>query len=260
MMSFALGLYLFNRRPGRLYRLVVVGAMLASVASVLMSGSRAATVVVGVLVLMIPIVERSALSAFLVSAAGAVGLIAIPFLIKSGSGGSALERLTGSADSLVADNARNTEFSAGWARFLAHPVIGSGFEGVELMHNVFLEIAVATGVIGLLGYVLVVYVFARPLFSSVDMRRLAYVAWAFIGIVPTVPGLEDRTLCVPFALVMVVAVQALRTPPARAPMGSASDWISSMPLPRELVVPDQPPRLLTESKRRGSVSAGARAR
>jgi O-antigen ligase len=224
LMSFALLLYLYNRRPGRLYRVVALGAMFLSVASVLMSGSRAATVVVGVLILMIPVVERSAVSTFLVSALVAVGVIAIPFLIESGTGGSALERLTGTADAVFADNARNNELVAGWTRFLAHPVIGSGFEGVELMHNVFLEVAVATGVIGLMGYLLVVYVFARPLFGTNELRRLAYVAWAFIGLVPTVPGLEDRTLCVPFALAIVVAVRELHERSGSGGPDRARDW------------------------------------
>jgi O-antigen ligase len=237
LMSAALLLYLFNRGSGQLYRLVLAAAMVLSVASVVVSGSRGAVVVVGALIVMIPIVERSAVPTFVVSAAVAVGVIAIPFLIESGSAGSSLERLTGTADAVVADNARLSELSAGWNRFLEHPVIGSGFEGVELMHNVYLEVAVATGIIGLVGYVMVLYVFARPLFGADELRRLSYVAWAFIGMVPTVPGLEDRTLCVPFALAIVVAVRELPQRTAATSVGNARERASSSaPRSREVVV------------------------
>ena len=58
-------------------------------------------------------------------------------------------------------------------------------------------------------------------------NRLSYVAWAFLGLVPTVPGLEDRTLCVPFALVIVTAVRELRERPAASAVGTARDWDSS---------------------------------
>lgn len=234
LMSTALLLFLLKRRSGQLYRLVVAGAGLLSLASIVISGSRGAVVVVGALIVMIPIVERSAVSTFLVSAAAAAGVIAIPFLVESGSAGSSIERLTGTADAGVADNARLSELSAGWARFLEHPVIGSGFEGVELMHNVYLEIAVATGVIGLAGYLAVLYAFARPLFGSDELRRLSYVAWAFIGMVPTVPGLQDRTLCVPFALAIVVAVREL--PERTTTAVAARDWTSFERGERKVVV------------------------
>ena len=48
-------------------------------------------------------------------------------------------------------------------------------------------------------YLLVMFTLARPLFSDHPLRRLGYLAWAFIGIAPAVPGLWDRTIWMPLS-------------------------------------------------------------
>ena len=78
MLAICLLIYLAYRHTSRsvLVTSLILVAGAVSVTSVLMSGSRAGTVVVAGLVLMVPIVERSALHGFVVAAAASLFLLA----------------------------------------------------------------------------------------------------------------------------------------------------------------------------------------
>ena len=217
MMAFALLLFLYHRYRSRLARLVVVGALAISAASVVQSGSRAAVIVVAALVLLVPVVERSAVSGFLVAAGGGLVIAMLPPLLAVSGEGSALTRLAGSADAEFADNERRSALDAGIERFLEQPVLGSGFVDVERIHNVFLEIAVAAGVVGFAGFLLVMWSLARPLIDGGELARLSYTVLAFIGLGWTVPGLQDRTLWVPVVLAVLAAVEVQERLAGRVP-------------------------------------------
>ena len=224
MMAFALLLFLYHRyRSRRLARVLVVGALVISAVSVVQSGSRAAVIVVAALVLLIPVVERSAVSGFLLAAGGGLMIAMLPSLLAVSGEGSALTRLAGTGDSEFADNERRSALDAGIARFFEQPVLGSGFADVEFIHNVFLEIAVATGVVGLAGFLLVMWSLARPLIHGGDLARLSYAVLAYIGLGWTVPGLQDRTLWVPVVLAVLAAVELQDRLAGRAPDEPAPD-------------------------------------
>ncbi|WP_156391683.1 MULTISPECIES: O-antigen ligase family protein [unclassified Nocardioides] len=208
VMTFALAMYLWRRHDAVWYRVLVAGAAGAGAVSAVTSGSRAATVVIAGLVLMVPIVERSAIRGFLLAIGGAVFVFSLPLLVDSTGDTSALSRLAGSADSLVADRARLDAQDLGISLFLQHPIAGNGFADAIYVHNVVLGVLASVGVIGFLGYLMVLFVLARPLFGHHPNRRLGYVVWAFIAITPTVPGLEDRTLWVPMSLTILLAIQS----------------------------------------------------
>lgn len=207
LMAFAALLYLFAKCRTVVQQSVVLGAMAISGVSVMLSGSRAATVVFAVLVLMVPVVERSAVGGFVLAMVGALGLVLLPYVLDISGEGSALTRLAGGGDASLADTARNDAISVGIDRFVAHPFTGDGFRDVELIHNVFLAMAVATGALGVIGFVLVLFALARPLFSAAPDRRLAFAVWAFIGIGAAAPGLQDRTLWVPMVPAVIAALQ-----------------------------------------------------
>lgn len=233
LVSVAILLYLFPRLRSTGGRLVVVLLMLLSLQSIFMSGSRAATVVAAGLILLVPIVERSALSGFALAAAGALVVVAFPLLVSVTGEGSAFARLAGDSDTSGADRERTTSREAGLEQFLSGPFVGDGFVGIDVIHDVFIEVAVATGVFGLVGYLMVVFAVARPLFGSGPQRRLGYLVWAFIGLSPAIPSLWDRALWVPMSLAILAAVRpstggvaARRTRRAQAtttPPGGASD-------------------------------------
>lgn len=217
MMAFAGLLYLFHTTKNVRLRLLMLVLAAGAVESVVLSGSRATLVVIAALMLMVPFVERSALLGFVGAIGGAVLVVLLPVLTHVSGQGSALSRLAGDKTATAADDQRNTQLKVGWDLFLHHPLLGNGFDQVNGFHNLFLEVAAASGVVGLLGYLMVLYCLCRPMFGRFPERRLSYVAWAFVGLTGTVPGMEDRTLWMPMALVFLMAVrenQAALAPPA----------------------------------------------
>ncbi|WGX97681.1 O-antigen ligase [Nocardioides sp. L-11A] len=213
LITFCVLLYLLYRHRTWLVRIVIVGAGAVCGATIYLSGSRAAMVVAAVLILMIPVVERSAIMGFLYAIGGALFVIAIPILVDISGETSSLGRLVGGSSSGFSDQARELGQQSGIERFLSQPFIGTGLIDLFEIHNMYLEIAAAIGVFGLAAYLCVIFVFARPLFSDVPHRRLLYVAWAFIGFGATVPGFYDRSIWLPLALGAVAVMEYRRTTP-----------------------------------------------
>ena len=223
--SIAIVLFLFRVYTDVRVRVILAGFVAVSVLSITLSGSRAAIVVLVALILLIPIVERSALAGIGLAAIGALGVMAIPFVVDVSGEESAIGRLAGSGTATASDRVRTKGLEAGFDRFWESPILGSGFAGVEELHNVFLEAAVAIGFIGLLAYLVVLFALARPLFSTHPLRRLTYLVWVYMGVAPTFPGLWDRTVWVPASLaaLAMLAPEMRHAPadrvvePARAP-------------------------------------------
>lgn len=200
IMAIALLIYLFFEHRAWLARTIVMGAAVVVGLSVLMSGSRGATLVVAVLVLMIPIVERSALTGFFYAVVGATLVAALPYLLEITGNTSAIDRLLGGGTSSGSDVARSNGLESGWDRFWASPWFGDGLIDLFDIHNNLLEVAVGIGIFGLMGFLLVLFAFARPLFDAVPHRRLCYTMWAYLGWGLLIPSLYDRTLWVPICL------------------------------------------------------------
>lgn len=208
-MAFALGLFLFHRLRGNVRaRSLVLLCQGLSVLSIVLSGSRAALVVAAVLVLLVPIVERSAVQGFALALAGGLALMALTFVAPYASEGSAISRLQGNETTTGSDEIRTDSRDYGIDRFLEDPVLGSGLQGVDYIHDLNLAVLVAVGVLGFVGYAAVMFTFARPLFGGGQCRRLSYAAWCYLGIAPTVPSLWDRTMWLPLALSVVAVLEA----------------------------------------------------
>ena len=213
LITFCILLYLLWRVQGLALRLLVIGAGVMCGATIYLSGSRAAMVVAAVIIVMIPVVERSAVMGFVYAICGALFVIAIPILVDISGESSALGRLVGGNSSNLSDQARELGQKSGLERFFDRPFVGTGLIDLFDIHNNYLEVAAAIGVFGLVGFLLVIYVFARPLFSDVEHRRLLYVAWAYIGFGATVPGFYDRSIWLPLALGMMAVLEYARTGP-----------------------------------------------
>jgi hypothetical protein len=207
MTGIAILLYLFAHHKGAQVQALVLAAAAVCGLSVIMSGSRAALAVAAVLVLIMPIIERSALSGFVLAVFGALALVAFPLLVQGGHGGSALTRLAGGGTAVTADQARTNALDEGLRRFWDAPILGSGLVNVELYHDIFLEVAIGTGIFGLVGYLVVLYVLTRPLLSMHVHRRLCYLPLAWIGMGPALPGMWDRTMWVPIGLAILATLK-----------------------------------------------------
>lgn len=225
MLALALLVYLAYRHFGRswLWSTAIVGATAVCAATVYLSGSRAALVVVAVLVLMIPFVERSALIGFVMALFVALAIVALPILTDMAGKGSALDRLTGGSGASQSDSARFLGLDEGIKRFLAHPIRGDGLVDLFDIHNNYLEVAVATGVFGLVGYLLVLYTFARPVLGPGRLRRLCYPVFAYIGFGATVPSLYDRSIWTVVSLSVVAMIEYERIKQERASAGTPEE-------------------------------------
>ena len=221
MLGLALCIYLAYRHRNRLLFLIAPAAAACGV-SVLLSGSRAATLVVAVLILMVPVVERSALTGFLFAALAALTFLLLPYIAGFAGEGSSIARLAeGDLSARYSNTERTLGIAEGTARFFEHPLRGTGLIELYEIHNNFLEVAVAIGIFGLVGYVMVLYTFARPLFSLGEYRRLCYCVWGYIGFGATVPSLYDRSIWAVMALSVVAMVEHERRRLNRASPGES---------------------------------------
>lgn len=195
MLALALLIYLIYRHFGKstLWTLFIIAGVANSAVTVYLSGSRAAILVVAVLVLMIPFVERRPLTTFFFTGLFALGIAALPLVADFAGRESAIGRLLGGGGASQSNTARTLGLDEGIDRFFANPFIGDGLVDLFDIHNNFVEVAVAIGVFGTAGYLCVLYAFARPILSSGSMRRLCYPVWAYIGFGATVPSLYDRS-------------------------------------------------------------------
>lgn len=209
MMAVALLLFLFHYHRSAKARAIVLLAAAVSVASVVASGGRAATVVVAVLIVLVPVVERSAISGFVLAVLAGLGIVMLPLVVGISGDESALARLTNIADVSGADLARGEVQTLALDKFAERPWTGSGTINLEIFtfHNTVLQVAVGLGVFGVVGFVLVLLTLARPLFFSGRYRRLSYTAWGFIGFCWTTPGMQDRSLWVPMSLAILAALK-----------------------------------------------------
>lgn len=203
LMATAALMYLYYVRRGLWYRFAVLTAAAISIQSVMISGSRAALLVLAVLALMIPVVERSVFKGFVMALCGALLVLALPLLIEASSSGSALDRLSGTQDATSSDRIRQEGTEQGLEAFARSPLIGTGFADIVDVHNVVVAVAAAAGLLGLVGFLMILYSLARPLFGDHSLRRTSYAAWAYVGLMPAVPVLDNRTLWLPVSLAAV---------------------------------------------------------
>ena len=206
LVATCLVLHLWSRTtPSR--RWVVVAAGLVCVASVLLSGSRAAALVIAMIALVHPVLERSLAWAFALVAGTITLFVAGGPLLSVLGEGSAVGRLGGDSTTTTSDRLRVEALEHGVAEFLRHPILGSGFDETALFaHNIYLQVAIGVGIIGALGYVAVLAASVLPLLRPGPMRRLGYVGLGYVTIGVLTNSLWDRFVWMGVALAIVASV------------------------------------------------------
>lgn len=195
------------------WRWVYWGAGLICAYGIWLSGSRAALLVLGMLVFIYPFVERS------IKAAGAIVfgvamMLALSSRLVQENSNNALGRLFGGGTASGSDIERKRILTDALDQFKAHPILGVGFDGGLGSHNIYLQVATAVGILGLIGYLLVLWAALRPLFWSGINHRLAYPALAYMAIGPLTNTLWDRMIWAVLALTLAVNT---RKPPQPEP-------------------------------------------
>lgn len=208
VLAFALLLHLRLRVP-RGWRWVVWGAFAGCLLSVQMSGSRAAIVAVVLVLLVYPVVERSAVTAYLIVAGSVLAATFGNFLLERAGKGSALSRLQGDATSRTSDRTREDVLSDALDRFLASPLLGDGFHETPLgAHNIYLQVAVVTGLLGLIAFLLIMWSMVVPLFRTAHpMHRLGFAALTYASLGMITNSLWDRFVWAVMAIGFVATLR-----------------------------------------------------
>lgn len=199
LVPFVVGSIPFGRRW------IFWGAGLICAYGIWLSGSRAALLVLGMLIFVYPFVERS-IKAVGAIVFGVAMMLALSSRLVQEDSNNALGRLFGGGSANGSDIERRRILDAALAQFKAHPLLGVGFDGGLGSHNIYLQVATAVGVIGLLGYLLVLWTALRPLFWTGINHRLAYPALAYMAIGPLTNTLWDRLIWAVLALTLAVNI------------------------------------------------------
>ena len=166
-----------------------------------MSGSRAALIVVVLLIFLHLVIERSSGAFVLLVSLGAAVLAAMATQRTSES--NALGRLLGAKDAADSDAQRRALLSGGLDQIQEHPVLGGGFEHIRSAHNVYVQVGASIGLISA-GFLMMVLALLMPLRTAPRPRhRLAYPALAFALIGPLTDMLTDTSIWAAVSLAML---------------------------------------------------------
>lgn len=197
--ALALLIYLCYQTPRKHRWLLVVAAAICA-HSVYISGSRASLVCVALVLVLWPMLERSTLGWFSLVSGSLIVLTFASVVISNAQPGSALYRLKGGGSAQGSDEDRTMQIHEGIRRFWDHPLTGNGFSNVFTIHNVYLQMAVAAGVLAVVAFVLIMVALMRPVLSN-PPNRLAYVGISYAAIAFLGPVMWDRMVWAPLALV-----------------------------------------------------------
>jgi hypothetical protein len=202
--SYALLIFLFYRVQPK-NRWVVVGAMGVVGYSVIDSGSRASLLCCGLITILWPIVEKSAMAWYVILSGALVAFLTANSVLGALGQQTVLDRLKGNTSAQFSDQARSGLLRQGLDLFWKHPIKGNGWskDTILAFHNAYLEVAVGGGVLTLLGFVLVVAALVRPLFQQGAPNRLAYAGLSYAAFGMIGPTLYDRIVWAALALILV---------------------------------------------------------
>jgi len=203
-LSFALCIFLFYRTPKQ-YRWIVVLAAGICGLSVIQSGSRASLLCIAITALIWPLVERTAISAYILVSFAALSAVALGLLLQNPPEGSAFERLKGGGTAQGSSLARELLLTSGLDQFWKNPIKGNGWTTDILeYHNVYLEVGIAGGVIAILGFLYVIASMIKPLFQEPIPNRLAFMGVSYAVFAMLGPTLYDRVLWGALALIFAL--------------------------------------------------------
>lgn len=203
-LAFAMCVFLFYRTP-KDKRWIVVGAAAICAVSVIQSGSRASLLCIALTVILWPLIERTAISTYILVSFVAVAAVAFNFIVENAPEGSAFDRLKGGGSAQGSSLAREQLLTSGLDKFWEHPITGSGWvTDIIEFHNVYLEVAIAGGVLALVGFLFLLAGLIKPLFEEPYPNRLAFMGVSYAAFAALGPTLYDRVLWGGLALIFAL--------------------------------------------------------
>lgn len=216
MLSLALVPYLLAALPVRHHWLAGVVACV-SVYAIWISGSRAALLTAALITLLYPLFKRSISAAIAVAALCLPALLVFNHAAQNLDPSNALGRLLGAGSAHGSNLAREEGARAGIEQFLGHPILGDGWLTVWGAHNIYLQIAAAIGLLGLVSFLFLVIPILRPLVAipaPYGLLAAPGLAALFVGLVD--PALGSRYIWSVAALGLCAYGMAARAEPEPA--------------------------------------------
>lgn len=168
------------------------------------NGSRGALLTSFAILVMYPVITRSLTAGLGVVAFGfSVPLVVTQMADRVGNT-SALGRLLGRGNATGSNQEREEAARVAIDQFTASPLLGGGFGPVLEAHNIYLQIAAAVGVFGLVGFLIILWALVRPLFiypEPYGLLAVPAVAYAMAGMI--FPLLWDRYIWCVLALALI---------------------------------------------------------
>lgn len=204
--AIAMLVFLFFEWP-LLRRWIVIALVGLNVLGVIFSGSRAALVALGVLSIVVVIREGSGWVMYAYSSVLVGILVATPLILSHLSEDSAPNRLLHPDQTSAggSNEERASLLSDGWHAFVNSPIIGSGIGDAEttFFHNVPLQMAVAAGILGLLGWLAVQLSTLSPLLLRSSRFRLGYIGVVYLITSQLSPTVTVRWIWIPLCLAIL---------------------------------------------------------
>lgn len=223
LFSLALVPFLLRALPRRYAWIVIIGSIVSAY-GIWISGSRAALAVAVGVTVTYPLFRRSALAALGVAALCLPGIVVVDRESKSPDSSNALGRLLGGGGSGSSNDAREAGFRDGFDRFLAHPLLGDGWDSIWGAHNAYLQIAAAIGLFGLIFYGMMLQPIMRPIIAvPPPYGLLALPALAAVMISVVDPALGSRYIWSVAALALCADRLAARS---EEPSGKIHDSVA----------------------------------
>lgn len=199
--------FLLTVASTRLSRVFWAGTALTCLLGIWISGSRTGLVVLVVLALIYPVVERSLKVTLALVAMGGLLAANLNRLLDQNGGTNALARLLGGSGADRSDQARIDGLQDALAVFREHPLMGNGYNFENfLAHNLYVQVLACAGIIGLLAFLILLWSFVEPLFRVArPWGLLAYPALTYVVAGPITPNLGSRYVTVVLGLSIVIA-------------------------------------------------------
>ena len=199
--------FIWTQLPSRLRAFTWLAGLICAW-GVWTSGSRAALLMVGLVAVLFPLLERSGKVAWLGAFSGTCMLLFLS-RIETADSRSALGRLFGGDASVNSDRERTNALKLGWKQFNERPITGRGFVDVIDFHNIYLGVAVAVGVIGLAFMLTLLWSAVQPLFFAPrPYGLLAYAALAYAGFGALSTNLWDRFVWIVLSMILAARMLA----------------------------------------------------
>jgi hypothetical protein len=205
MLGLGLVPFLYHELPRQ--RWIVLAGAAGCAAGVWFSGSRAALIAVAACVVLYLMLSRSIEHALVFFGLAIIPLYFVGQAVTATnvSESNPIGRLLGGGSASYSDLDRENLASIAIDRFLAHPLLGSGFDGAVEAHNIYLQVAAAGGVVALVFYLVVLVATIRqPLVLGSRYRLLAIPVMGYALIGPITPLLWDRYIWCVLALPFLV--------------------------------------------------------